>query len=147
MIDKDIVNGKLNPIVAASRALSEEFGINLDNEELSSIKIVSCIFNCDYHEWNLVGYVDLRRFGKKYISSVIFDYNSTAKAHDSWEVNELMFLDFEPKVIAGYLLSHENEVVNYSKVTAIFTLLSAYENRTEVAKAFDADIDLTISDS
>ncbi|WP_462163250.1 hypothetical protein [Pseudoalteromonas xiamenensis] len=144
MIDKDIINGKLNPIVAASRALSEEFGINLDNEELSSIKIVSCIFNCDYHEWNLVGYVDLRKFGNKYLSSVLYDYNSTAKARDSWEVNELMFLDFKPRIIAGYLLSHESEVVNYSKVTAIFTLLSAYENRAEIAKAFDADINLTI---
>ena len=144
MIMDDITAQKLDPVKAASRAMSEEFGINLEPQEVSAIKIVACVFNCDYHEWNLIGYIDLRDFGKKYISANIHDYNTTAKGHDSWEVNELIFIDFDPIALAGYLMSYENQVVNYSLVTAIYTLLSAYGNRAEVAKSFAADLDLTV---
>ena len=139
----DISNSKLDTTKAASRALSEEFGINLEPNELSSINIVSCVFNCDFHEWNLIGYVDLRDYGEKYISAHIHDYNTTAKGHDSWEVNEMIFIDFTPQNVAGYLLSHDDNIVNYSMVTAIYTLLSAYGDRAEVARAFSSSIDLT----
>jgi len=139
----DISYGKLDAKKAASRALSEEFGINLEPNELSSIYIVSCVFNCDFHEWNLIGYVDLRDCGQKYISAHIHDYNTTAKGHDSWEVNEMIFIDFTPQKVAGYLLSHDDKIVNYSMVTAIYALLSAYDDKAEVTRAFSSSIDLT----
>jgi len=144
MVMSDVVCGKLDPVKAAGRALSEEFGINLEHGEISAIKISACVFNCDYHEWNLVGYVDLRVFGDKYISANIHDYFTTAKGHDSWEVNDMMDIDFEPKTVAGFLRSYESQIVNYSVVTAVYALLGAYGNRGEVAKAFSEGLDFAI---
>ncbi|WP_405222218.1 hypothetical protein [Lentisalinibacter sediminis] len=138
----DLTQGRIDPIRAAQRALLEEFGLNLDPNETSAIRVIACIFNNDFHEWNLVAYVDLRRFGDKYLSATFFDYITTGKPKDKWEGWALTAIPLKPKNIAGFVLAYEKRMTNYAIVTTIYTLLAAHGSREEVARAFDPRTDL-----
>jgi 8-oxo-dGTP pyrophosphatase MutT (NUDIX family) len=133
---QDLHQGSIDPYQAANRALNEELGINLEPAEFGAIKITACIFNDEFHEWNLLGYVDLRPLGAKYTSQTLVEYKSTAMAHDSWEVRDLVFLEFEPEKVSGYLLAFDDRVVNYAKVAAVLALMCAFGRPSDVAAAF-----------
>lgn len=132
----DVLNDRVDLFVTANRALSEELGINLQQDEFSSIKLTACIFDTQYHAWAMVGSVDLRGFPGKYSSDVLLEYTSTAKARDKWEFAELLFIPFTADSVAGYINSHSDLLIDAGKVTAVYALLALLPSRKEIAHAF-----------
>ncbi|MDO8310508.1 MAG: hypothetical protein Q7T25_01065, partial [Sideroxyarcus sp.] len=141
MTVQDLHQGSIDPYQAAARALHEELGLKLEPAEYGAITITACIFNDAHHEWNLVGYIDLRPFGDRHTSRTLVEHKSVAKAHDAWEVRDLVFVDFEPKKVSDYLLAFEDRIVNYAKVAAVLALLCAFGRPADVSAAFAGDFD------
>lgn len=132
----DVHQKQFDVYETSRRALREELGINLQANELYAIEITACIFDTEYHEWTMLGHIDLRRLGKQYTSDVLLEYKATAKGHDAWEVADLYFIEFTPSAVAGYIQSHADQILDASKVGAIYALLSVLRDRTAIVEAF-----------
>jgi hypothetical protein len=131
----DFKHGSVSLFAAASRALDEELGVKLEPGAETAIKFNSIVFNQEYHEWNATGVVDLRALGPDYTSGKIIEYRTTAAAKDKFENRELLFETFEPEAVAGFLLSHEEELVNYARVVTILAMLTCFPHRKIIEDA------------
>ena len=133
---QDVHQQDIDPFRAAQRALKEELSIDLSPSETSAISITGFMFNDDFHEWNFVGYVDLRPFDGKYSVQSLIERKSIALAHDAWEIGDLEFIDFTPEKVAGYMLAYDDRMTNYAKVTAVLALVCTSVRPAEVAAVF-----------
>ncbi len=138
----DLESGKPSPHRAILRGLREELGISLEPREQGAIRVTGCFLNPDWHEWNFLGFVDLRPFGDSYRSDVLSEYFSTHKAHDKWEGRAPIFVDFDARMVARYLIRHDAELVNYAKLSAWAALMSGLADRRSLYKEFADEVSL-----
>src|SRR5689334_23083000 len=99
-LDINPETGLPDPFLTATRGLSEELAIHLDDEEQKAICLTTLFFTDPAHEWGMFGVLDLTdprlKSHNRLTSQQILQKHRNAEMKSKWEHTSLTFIPFTP---------------------------------------------------